>query len=506
MIAKFGKFASLEMWKCNMMKRISWILPTFFLLVGGLFLGAHPVQAAPLDSYDVSFKVKGVNPGDTCMIAYYLGTKQYIKDTLIAGPGGAVRYQGTKKLDGGLYLFVMPGMTYFEFIFVEPKFSLETDKADPVMAMKVKGSPENQAFFNYLQFLNGRQKSLKEIQDKRTASKDSTEIKGYDAQIKALDKEVRDFRDTELKSHQEKFFAKLMKASMEPDVPAIPAGLGAEEGKRYQFNAYKKVYLSGIDWSDDRLLRSPILQNKIKEYLERLTVDHPDSIIRSADQILSLAEANKEVFKFCVITITNMYAGTKKMCFDKIYVHMAGNYYVNGRAEWVDSTQMAKIKDRYYKMLYNDCDRKAVNLRLQDQEGKSFDLYGINAKYTVLIFWAYDCGHCKKEIPAWYEFYKEYKQHGVEVVAVSTKEDLPKWKEFVNEKGLHDWKNGADPENKTNFRILYDIYSTPVIYLLDEEKQIIGKRLDIANMKRVLHHELGLPDPVIKPEDEGHHE
>jgi thiol-disulfide isomerase/thioredoxin len=494
------------MWKYDMMKRISWILPALFLLLGGLGLSTPAHAAAPLENYDVTFKVKGINQGDTCMIAYYLGTKQYIKDTIIAGPGGLVRYQGAEKLDGGLYLFVMPGMVYFEFLFVEPKFSMETDKADPIMAMKIKGSPENQAFFNYLQFLNGRQKTVKELQDKKAATKDSVQIKALDAQIAALDKEVRTFRDTELSTHKDKFFAKLMRASMEPDVPPLPVGLSPEEGKRFQFNAYKKVYLDGIDWSDERLLRSPIIQNKVKEYLERLTVEHPDSIILSADHILSLAEANKEIFKFCVITITNMYAGTKKMCFDKIYVHMAGNYYVNGRAEWVDSTQMAKIKDRYYKMLYNDCERKAINLRLQDMEGKPFDVYGVNAKYTVLIFWAYDCGHCKKEIPAWYEFYKEYKKHGVEVVAVSTKEDLPKWKEFVKEKGLNDWLNGADPDNKTNFRILYDIYSTPVIYLLDEDKKIMGKRLDIANMKRVLHHELGLPEPVIKPEDEGHHE
>jgi thiol-disulfide isomerase/thioredoxin len=26
-------------------------------------------------------------------------------------------------------------------------------------------------------------------------------------------------------------------------------------------------------------------------------------------------------------------------------------------------------------------------------------LYSVNAKYTILIFWAVDCGHCKTEIP-----------------------------------------------------------------------------------------------------------
>ena len=461
------------------------------------------LKAAPEENYDITVKIKGLNQGDTCMIAYYLGTKQYIKDTIIAGPAGLVQYKGTDKLDGGLYLFVMPGMKYFEFLLVEPKFSLEADREDPVSTMKVKGSPENTAFFAYLQFLQSKQQTVKELQDKKATLKDSVQIKAIDAQILNIDKEVKAYREQEIATHKGKFFSTLVRASTDPEVATVPAGMTAEEGKKYQFTQYKSAYLKGIDWNDDRLLRTPVIQNKVKEYLERLTVDHPDSIIVSADHIISLANNNAEIFKFCVITITNMYAGSKKMCFDKVYVHMAGNYYVSGRATWVDSTQMSKIKDRYYKMMYNDCDRKAPNLHLQDEDGKPVDMYGINAKFTVLIFWAYDCGHCKKEIPQWYEFYKEYKKYGVEVLAISTKEDLPKWKEFLQEKGLHDWINAADPENKTGFRVLYDIYSTPVIYLLDDNKVILGKRLDIANMKKVLHHELGLPEPVIKPEDHG---
>lgn len=53
------------------------------------------------------------------------------------------------------------------------------------------------------------------------------------------------------------------------------------------------------------------------------------------------------------------------------------------------------------------------------------------------------------------------------------------WKEFIEEKDLYDFINVWDPYNRTGFRDLYDIYSTPVIYVLDSEKKIMAKRIDV---------------------------
>ncbi len=486
------------------MNTISMLKKGLLLLV--LFLTIGSVHAANVKEYDYSFKVKGLKEGDTTMIAYYLGTKQYIKDTMIVPKTGIVNFKGTE-LEGGIFLFVVPGMKYFEFLAVEPKISMETDLANMVSAMKVKVSDENTIFFDYLKFIETKQKESEKLKAEKdnpaTVEGRKTEI---DKLLQDLDKQVKAYRDKVIADNKGKFVSKLLYASQEPEVATAPTGMSAEEAKIFQFRKYKSEYLQFVDFSDERLLRSPIIQNKIKEYLNRLTVQHPDSIIMSIEDIMVKAQANKDVFKFCVITITNMWSGSKQMCFDKIYVHMAGSYYVSGRADWVDSTQLSKIKDRYYKMRYNNCDEKAVNLIMDDINGNSTSLYKMDAKYTVLVFWAHDCGHCKKEMPQLAELLKEYKQYGVNVFAVSTKEELDKWKAFVKEKGMEDFVNVADPQNKTNFRIFYDIYSTPVIYLLDKDKKIMAKRLDIYNLKKYLNHELGLPEPPAPDPDEKHDE
>lgn len=470
-------------------------------IFGLLFLGVWIStigHAQAIQNFDFTFKVKGLEVGDTCMIANYLGTKQYIKDTLIVPKSGIINYKG-KEIDGGIYLFVVPGMNYFEFLVAEPKISLETDLAELVPAMKVKVSEENKIFYEYLKFMDAKQKEGEKLKADPDKEK-----------MAALDKELKDYRSNLIQTHPNTFVSKLIHASLEPELSEVPAGTSPEDTKLMQFKEYKSKYLDFVDFSDARMLRTPILQNKIKDYLNRLTVQHPDSIILSIEDIMKRAQANDEVFKYCVITITNMWAGSKQMCFDKIYVHMAGAYYVSGMATWVDSTQMSKIKDRYYKMMYNTCGRTAVNLVMNDTEDKRVALSDVKAKYTVMVFWAYDCGHCKKEMPQLVEFYKEYKEHGVKIFAVTTKNEQDRWKTFIKEKGMEDWINVYDPENKTNFRVFYDIYSTPVIYLLDEDKKILAKRIDIFNLKRLISHELGLPMPEAPDAPEGgeedHHE
>ncbi len=50
------------------------------------------------------------------------------------------------------------------------------------------------------------------------------------------------------------------------------------------------------------------------------------------------------------------------------------------------------------------------------------------------------------------------------------------------------WINVDDPQHQSNFRQLYDIYSTPVIYILDEKKVIRAKRIGVEQIGDVISH------------------
>ena len=451
------------------------------------------------DGFDYTFKLKGINKGDTCLIAYYLGSKQYIRDTVVAESDGLVHYKGDDDLDGGIYLFVMPESKYFEFILTEPSFTLEGDANDPVNSMKIKGSVENAAFFGYLQKIQALQKERMEIENKLKAAKITAEEKEkLEKRRGEIDKEAVGYKDQFVKDNPDLFVTKVFNASTEPIVPAFEGEGNDTIIAKKRLEYYRDHYWDNVDLSDDRLLRTPVIERRLKDLLSKYTVQEPDSIIKTAKLTMDKVEAGKndEVFRYFVITITNQFSGDKRMCFDKVYVFMAGEYYVSGKAWWTDSTQMVKIKDRYYKMKYNTCQSRAANLLMKDVNGKTRQLYDVDAPYTIVYFWAYDCGHCKKVTPKMKDFYEDYKDLGVKVFAVSTKKETEKWKDMIKEKGIEDFINVEDPEHLSNFRIFYDIYSTPVIYVLDKNKEIIAKRLDVLSLRKFLNHMMKVDIPI----------
>jgi thiol-disulfide isomerase/thioredoxin len=103
---------------------------------------------------------------------------------------------------------------------------------------------------------------------------------------------------------------------------------------------------------------------------------------------------------------------------------------------------------------------------------------GINAKYTVLYFWDPECGHCKTESPKLKKLYDDVRsKYNLEVFAVCADTNMRKMKEYIV-KNNFTWLNVNGPRTITqNYHDLYDVYSTPVIYLLDDKKKILAKRL-----------------------------
>jgi hypothetical protein len=78
---------------------------------------------------------------------------------------------------------------------------------------------------------------------------------------------------------------------------------------------------------------------------------------------------------------------------------------------------------------------------------------------------------------------------GVEVVAANVKKDVDKWKKYVKEQDLG-WVNIADPHVRSNFRYEYNLETTPIIYVLDNQKKIIAKKLDVDQIEEFINKQI----------------
>lgn len=450
--------------------------------------------------YNLKFRVEGLS--DTIIyLANYYGGKQYYKDTAEVDAKGYFEFSGMKKYPAGIYLMVLPDRkSYFELIINETSFTMETEKGKLVEEMKIKGSKENEVFYGYMNFIADKQKEAQPLKAQLSATDDEAKIAEIKEKLAAIDKEVKDFQKNYVEENKETFAAKVFSTSPDPVIPddlEIPEG---EDPDKVKFKYFRDHYLDNIDFSDDRLIRTPIYHNKLEYYMKKLVAQVPDSINKYADIIIEKARASDELFKYTVHYITNTYEKSKMMGMDAVFVHMAQNYYMKGEAFWVDSANLANITERAETLAPLLLGKVAPNIILPDTGGVWRNLHAQDAKYKILYFWDSNCGHCKKATPKLQKFYEENKEAlGIEVYAVGTELETGDWIKFIKKKGLN-WVNVSDtPEiNKNaydylakglttlqslNFRDVYDIYSTPVLYVLDEENKILGKRLSVEQLE-----------------------
>ncbi len=467
------------------MTRKSSIIKIYFIAICFIF---NSISLIAQEKYEIKIRVKGVN-NKFCKIAYYFGNNTYLEDSAKSDSKGNFVFKGNKKLPHGMYLFVLPSRNYFEFVIDGNNFSLETDSTDFISNMKVKNSPENDILFAYNKFILPRSKKLdslsKSYEKVKDDSKKTEEIKTLGIKY---DQEIKDYRSSVVKNQPNSFLAHIFKSMIEPVVPEAPTLSNGRKDSLFQFNYYKKHYWDNFDFTDDRLVRTHqnVFFTKMKNYLENMTLQAPDSVNKEADFLLSKAPPKSDMFKFILFWITYNYETSKLMGADGVFVHLSEKYYMKDKAYWLDSSQVAKIKEKAMKLKPILIGKIAPNITVQNMKGEYISLHDVQSKFTVVYFWDPECGHCQKVTPALKLAIDTLASKGVKVFGVCTEPEAEKVKKAVEKYSLQSWINVIDPYNTSGFRKFYDIVSTPQMYLLNDKKEIIAKQISTEQLSEII--------------------
>ncbi len=223
----------------------------------------------------------------------------------------------------------------------------------------------------------------------------------------------------------------------------------------------------------------------MEKFFSKVLYQNPDTINNEADKFIEKAKADKETYKYAIWYLTYKFETSKMMGFDEIFVHMVDNYYSLGEAYWADPSvvkSLAKRADALRNILIGSV---APELILIDTSFNFVSLHHTEAPYMLVLFYEYDCGHCKKEISEIKNWLAE-DSLGMKIFAVCTDTSINKWKQFIVNQKL-EWVNVNGTRSVTpDYHTLYDIRSTPTLFLLNEKKEIIAKRILTAQMKPFL--------------------
>lgn len=457
--------------------------------------------------HSISVTVDGA-PQATVRLAYHVGAQQYVRDSLVTDSGGRCNFTGADRLPPGVYMIVLPGNTFFEFLVGDDQhFDIRCDVKNPGTTLSFKGSDENQRFLEY-------QKKWKVMQEEavnlsaslRAITSDTmvdispsrpivvnagvptlrdSSISGKETALRkeklaAQEKRMKEYLHQTAESNKGTLLGAIARSIIppEPYVPILPPGTTNRDSvsRLLSYIHYKDHFFDNVDLSQPGLIRSPILGGRLEQFFRQVVIQMPDSIIREADRLLAKSAVNDDVFQYVAVWIMNRYASSEIMGHDAVVVHMADKVYLSGKAPWATKEYLAELEKRINRLRSNLIGKRAPELLMNSFAGHYVSLYDIEADYTIVYFWEPDCGHCKVATPLLRDYYNTNRNKGIEVFAVCTHHEREKWEQYIVDNGLG-WINGWDPERMSRFDYLYNVDSTPLIYILDREKKIIAKRL-----------------------------
>ena len=455
------------------------------LLVSCLGLGFQ----ASAKGYKITVKLVG-SADTSLLLAHYYANKQYIDDTAFRNKKGLYVFEGDEKLKDGMYLIAGDKKSkYFDFFLTETQqIEFTCNPTDVMNTMKVKGSEDNLAFYSYIKYLGGKQAEIEPLNKwlkANTKPNDSTVL--IKAKIEIIDKEVKAHIKNFYSSNQGFLSANMVKASNDPEYLSYITDADGKVDSTKIYTSYKAHYFDNFTFSDPRLIYTPVFAQKMDFYFDKLVVPVVDSLEVDIDRVMAMASVNKEMETYLAWFLSLKYETSQIMGHDALFVYIVRKYLETGKVGW----QYIEVKDNILKRV-NTIEplllgKPAPNLILLDTNNVAHSLVATKAKYTLVFFWESTCGHCQQEMPKVLKFYEEFhSKYGFEIFGVSTDTNLVKWKAFIHKNNMS-WLNvNGHLSLSGNYHTLYDIRSTPIMYLLDEDKKILTKFLMIEEIGNVI--------------------
>lgn len=425
-------------------------------------------------------------PDSTAKLIGTIGSTNFLVDS-IRPVNGTYHIKLDTALPGGIYFLALTSQFAYQFLLdTDQTFTLSSDFQDPFRTAKVEGSLDNELLYQNLKWEQDFQARLRPIEQRLNALPPMDTLRlGLQRQIDALIAErkahLKGFKD----QYPQAFFTVFKMAGQNPELRDIrkPDGSLDEEARIFH---YRNEYWDNTPLDDDRILRSPIIFNKLKTYITQITPQVHDSVVKYTDLLISKAKLNRETFKFIVNWIAIEYRTPKQMGLESVFVHVVDKYFTEDQAFWSTPDELREIRRDANEMRPSLIGNTGQDLTCTNLQGKEEALYALRGPATILYIWNYDCEHCQEETPAMRKVFDRYRGRGLQVFSLCTGNDEKAWRAFIQKYKIEAFHNVWDPHYKSGFYQKYHIDITPEVYVLDPAHKIVAKDLKPDQLPPIL--------------------
>ena len=457
-------------------------------------------STAQTTGYQINVQIKPMKKAWVYM-GYYYGKTLPVSDSAFLDEQGRGVFKGKKPLPQGIYLLATSKSSLLMEMLVGKKqvFTVQTDTTNTANT-KFIGSPENDQFRTYTAFVTTRGMAAEEARSKMNAATDAVEKTKQQAIIDKNVGEMDAYRKKVIKEQPQSLLAVIFNTMQDAQLPARLRNPATLQDSIAAYYYSRQHYWDGVNFMDGRLVRTPVFEKKLTTYLTNYIRPEADSIINEFNWMMALGRNDQEMFRYLVGYFVDNYFSPKIMGQDKVFLNVYQKYFATKQVDWLTDKQIKQIEDRAMMLMANQLGEPAADMKLVDTAGKMKSLYQQPAAYTVVVFWDPNCGHCKTELPKMDSIYKaSWMKDDIKMYAVMTAESsIADWKPFIDKNAVGwvhvhqtaEMKAEEEKNKQANYHQLYDVRTTPTIFLLDKDKRIIAKNLSLEDLDKVLQQKL----------------
>ncbi len=406
-------------------------------------------------NFSLKMKIESVAETKALLWSYY-GKKEKLIDSIRFGANGLAIYKRNTSLPKGLYKIELPNTRSFELIIAEPIISLETDVITSENSMKIKKSIENKIYYDLKHFITLQRKQL--ISLGRNLNNSKINKDSFNFKTDSINQTIRQKKLDIISKNPNLVVSAYIKAEMNPLI---------DQSQKEPYLKYTLDFLDQIDFNNTALLYSPILADRVQEYLTDIIAPYPSEKIKAIDNILKRTRVSTTK-SFLATMLLDKFSEMSQLGDDEVFVHLVDNY--------IDECSINKESEKAY---------KATSLAIKPfLRGKQFPanyfeletpLSAIDAKYTVVVIWNKNIS--QQYLNLLYDFSKSYEKHRLKVLSIRVNQG----KEKLHLGHQNNWLHGVLNQHFDDLSLVNNQNAAELIFL-DQNKKIIARDISLDDL------------------------
>lgn len=231
---------------------------------------------------------------------------------------------------------------------------------------------------------------------------------------------------------------------------------------------------AGFAFEDEQAVESREAEERFARFLLGMAHQTPTQQAEQIGALLAKAEQHNATARFLTLAEKYLYDPNSPYRNDEQYLLFLQYAATHQLADYTTNPHYQK---HYIMVQKNRVGHKATDFPFTTQAGEEGHLYGVQSQYILLFFHDPNCEECQYVKQQLESQHAHFAQKGVQVVAVYIDDEIEAWKSASYPSA---WLSVYAPE--IDQQDLYNIKALPTLYLLDTQKRVLLKDVQLEEV------------------------